>query len=319
MNGRWSGLLLGLAVSAACAAGNANPATGGRRAGTAAASTPAPGPGVRNAHGLAFDGRRVVLFGGASDRAVVGDTWGWNGERWQLLTATGPPPRTFPAMAGDAGGHRVYLFGGSKVLFGTEPGVAELLDDFWIWDGQGWTSWTGPRPPARAEASAAWDAGRARFVVFGGYTFDGRERRRLGDTWEFDGAAWQQTASDGPSPRSGAVMTHDGSNRRTLLFGGSGRRHDTWSWDGRVWTDVSGAAVPPRYNAAMTWDAAAGRVLRFGGWNGEARTADSWAWKDSAWTELAMSGPPARNHSGLAFDSRRGCAGYSWEATTATT
>jgi hypothetical protein len=130
------------------------------------------GPGVRNAHALAFDGRVALLFGGATASEVAGDTWGWDGRDWRRRAAGGPLPRTFPAVAGD-GASRVFLFG-SRVLFG-DDGLAgdragHLFRDTWIWDGAHWTEVPGPQPPARVEAAAPWDPKRKRMVLFGGYT-----------------------------------------------------------------------------------------------------------------------------------------------------
>jgi hypothetical protein len=49
-------------------------------------------PGVRNAHGLAFDARRgrVVLFGGADASAVRDDTWEYDGRVWHNVAGRGP-------------------------------------------------------------------------------------------------------------------------------------------------------------------------------------------------------------------------------------
>lgn len=43
-----------------------------------------PEIGVRNAHAMAYDnGRgRVILFGGADESKVCGDTWEWGEIRW---------------------------------------------------------------------------------------------------------------------------------------------------------------------------------------------------------------------------------------------
>ena len=145
-----------------------------------------PSLGVRNAHGVVYDGarRQVTLFGGADEGAVRNDTWGWNGRRWRLLATSGPVPRTFPVMAYDSARKRVLLFGGNRVLFGTDRTADTLLGDLWSWDGRRWSQLAegsvGPSP--RAEACGGYDEGRGRFVVFGGYSLAGGTRRRLGDT-----------------------------------------------------------------------------------------------------------------------------------------
>jgi hypothetical protein len=270
-------------------------------------------PGVRNAHMLAYDGRVALLFGGATDSAVVGDTWGWDGRNWQRLAASGPPARTFAAVGGD-GVSRVFLFGGSRVLFGGDasPGNADparhLLADTWAWDGTRWTEVPGPQPPARAEAAAAWDPKRKRLVMFGGYTWKAGVRERLQDTWEFDGAAWARFATAGPSPRSGAAMAFDPELGQVVLFGGSGATNDTWIWDGRAWSEVPAPTPPPgRFNAAMS-PAPGGNVLRFGGWDGQSRTADTWRLRGGLWTAVKTGdAPQARNHAAMTYDAKRDC------------
>ena len=96
--------------------------------------------GVRNAHAMAYDSDRgrVILFGGADESKVRGDTWEWDGRRWKLLSSAGPGPRTFPAMGYDPLRKRVVLFGGNRVLFGRNPDENRFLNDTWEWDGHNW-------------------------------------------------------------------------------------------------------------------------------------------------------------------------------------
>jgi len=144
-------------------------------AGVVLGCRPAPEPaiGVRNAHALAYDGNRgtVVLFGGANDSQVQGDTWLWNGDErvWRPLATGGPDPRTFPAMAWDEVRHEVVLFGGNRVLFGTDADRDTFLGDTWVLDAAGWSSRSVAGPSPRAEAALAFDPSRGRIVLFGGY------------------------------------------------------------------------------------------------------------------------------------------------------
>src|SRR4026209_1489077 len=52
---------------------------------------------------------------------------------------------------------------------------------------------TRPAPPAAYPVGAAYDSARARLVVFGGYVGG----RYVGDTWEWDGAAWTKSEQPG--------------------------------------------------------------------------------------------------------------------------
>jgi hypothetical protein len=275
-----------------------------------------PALGARNAHAMAYDAARgqTTLFGGADERSVRGDTWGWDGTRWQQLATGGPPPRTFPVMAYDPAGARVLLFGGNRVLFGTDRSASTLLRDLWAWDGSRWTELSdgASGPSARAEACGGYDEERRRFVVFGGYEKAGEKLNRLGDTWEWDGKAWARVADTGPAARSGAAMTYvpalAGKSAGMVLFGGSTGTPpppgDTWHWDGRHWTLLSGNAAAGRFNPLMAYDAARGTLLRFGGYVSGSRVDELWQMRGDGWTLLRERGPTARNHSAWAYDGK---------------
>ena len=268
--------------------------------------------GVRNAHGLAYDATRgeVVSFGGADDRAVLADVWSWNGKNWRRVSRRGPLPRTFPATAQDPNRNMVYLFGGNRALFGSGQPADTVLSDFWIWDGTKWSSLDAVGPGPRAEAAMTFDHARNRLVLFGGYRGTGRQRVRLGDTWEWDGTAWTLESTTGPTPRNNAAMVYDSDRRVSVLFGGSdgSASGETWEWDGRSWHRGTAPTVDARYNPVMVYDPLRHRVVRFGGWNGRERVGDTWLYDGRAWIRQPVMGPPARNHAAFAFDVRRGRA-----------
>jgi hypothetical protein len=163
-------------------------------------------PGVRNAHGLAYDAERarVLLFGGADEKSVRSDLWEWDGETWRLVASGGPPPRTFPALAYDRRRGRLVVFGGNRVLFGTDADSDTFLNDMWEWYQGVWHHVRVATPPARAEASMAYDSARGRLVLFGGYRSAQGGRERFGDTWEWDGSSWEQKRSRS-DPRPGTA------------------------------------------------------------------------------------------------------------------
>jgi len=72
---------------------------------------------------MVFDGIHVLLFGGASQNALLRDTWSWDGKHWTQIQDIGPGPRTFAAMAYDSNRSRTVLFGGA--------GQNALLGDTW--------------------------------------------------------------------------------------------------------------------------------------------------------------------------------------------
>jgi hypothetical protein len=267
-------------------------------------------PGPRNAHGAAYDLRdgSLVLFGGATAAEVRGDTWRWQGGPWRRVTDAGPNSRTFPAMTYDAARGEVVLFGGNRVLFGDSLRPPAMLGDTWVLREDVWTRVPAVGPSARAEAAMAYDAGRKRAVLFGGWDLapDGG-RRRLGDTWEWDGRRWMRVSEAGPAPRSGAAMAYAPEAGGVVLFGGSGGPlGDTWLWEGREWTRLPVDSAPGRFNTVMARDPGSGRLVRTGGWNGETRVSDTWELRKDGWVRIDSTGPAARNHAVLVSAPDRG-------------
>jgi hypothetical protein len=264
-------------------------------------------PTVLNAHALAFDGRTLVLFGGADERRVTGDTWVRHGNAWRQVILPGPGPRTFPSMVYDRRHDNVVLFGGHRVLFGDGFADENLFADTWIWNGRSWRQVPVPQAPsARAEAAIAYDSVRERAVLFGGYTIRDGKRERLGDTWEWDGRQWMLAATTGPSPRNSPAMTYDAAHQRVVLFGGSGATNDTWTWNGIVWQQLATNDVPGRFNSAMAYDEVRRAVVRFGGWDRTKRTNDTWELDGTTWRLVTENGPSPRNHTALTWDPTRG-------------
>jgi hypothetical protein len=201
----------------------------------------AQGPEPRAEAAMAYDGRRrrVVLFGGydrqkgASRR--FGDTWEWDGTRWERIDVEGPAARNNAAMVYDVARGRVVLFGGST---GRPSG------ETWEWDGRRWER-VGSADEGRYNCAMAYDARRGRIVRFGGW--DGSKRR--GDTWEWDGSAWLKVSDTGPEPRNHAAMAFDEVRGRVVLVGGHEGElvfGDVWEWDGSSWSRVTGCAPRKR-------------------------------------------------------------------------
>ena len=274
--------------------------------------TSAASIGVRNAHAMTYDtrARRTVLVGGADARAVRSDTWTWDHDRrgWRRLSAGGLPGRTFPALAYDAARGEAVLFGGNRVLFGTgTPDPATFFDDTWILERDTWTRRDVAGPPPRAEAAMAFDAGRNRMVLFGGYAQTSTGRVRYGDTWEWDGRRWMLKATSGPAPRNGAALAFDEQAGVTVLSGGppSLVGADTWEWDGAFWRQRPELSPPGRFNPVMVYHRAVTGLVRYGGWTGTARAADTWVRADGHWRQLPAEGPSPRNHSAMSYDVAR--------------
>jgi hypothetical protein len=228
------------------------------------------------------------------------------GPDWLLVSASSSPPaRDAQAMAYDSARGRVVLFAGANENHAVDFG------DTWEWDGTSWLE----RSPAvspipRFGHAMAYDAARARVVLFGGYDFF--SGAPLADTWEWDGNTWVETTPEtSPPARFGPAMAYDSKRERIVLFGGAGAESDlgdTWEWDGSAWTERTSEASPPaREYCSMAYDSARGRTVLFGGDSGSTYFGDTWEWDGTSWVErLPVTGPPGRTWQSLAFDDARG-------------
>lgn len=133
------------------------------------------------------------------------------------------------------------------------------------------TDWTlltpAVRPPMRAWMGMAYDLVRDRTVVAGG--FDDATGLALGDTWEFDGAAWTRVSAANAPARDCMYMAFAVSSLRTVLFGGLDsnfvRLGDTWEYDGATWTQTATGGPSPRVYMPLAYDVGRDRIVGFGG------------------------------------------------------
>jgi hypothetical protein len=147
------------------------------------------GPRPRFPAVFSYDGARrtVLLFGGhAIDQggfSTFGDTWTWDGSRWQELDRPGPTGRDGARSAFDVENGQTVVFGGFKLAPNRQN-----MGDTWIWDGNAWTL-TGARGPAgRNHHAMVYDPVRRRTLLFGGFNKPGPPA--LSDVWEWDGTEW---------------------------------------------------------------------------------------------------------------------------------
>ncbi len=142
-------------------------------------ATPASSPPARRGGTLVTDsgassGTQLVLFGGTNGMDDLADVWLWNGTTWgevgtsadpQARATDEPRPlgRSNGAVALDPTRRLLYVFGGER--------QGQLLDDLWRLDLRSAT-WQrldlDPRPPARKDASVAYDGILDRLLLFGG-------------------------------------------------------------------------------------------------------------------------------------------------------
>ncbi len=214
--------------------------------GTVWDSMTAVGPGPRADAFMVFDSARgvMVCFGGLSPGNVVhGDTWEYDGVAWAQRATTGPPARWIQRMAYDSDRGVTVMFGGAA--------ANGLLADTWEWDGTAWDSIEVAGPPARYGHAMAYDPVRHATVLFGGQTGFNFGVGPLGDTWEYDGAAWTRLSVAGPRDRTFVKMVYDDARQSMVLFAGydgGAMLSDTWELVTQHPTGVGGpggAGVAP--------------------------------------------------------------------------
>ena len=244
-------------------------------------------PPAREAAAMVYDEnfKNVVLFGGEGNGGLRNDTWIWTGgdiNSWEEVEpGTAPAIRKHAAMAFDPVSNSVILFGGQ--------GQSGVLGDTWRWNGSVWTQVTGltTSPSARGGAQMAYDG--QNLVLFGGYTLSGSTKVPNGETWVWNGTAWENATpadpADSPPGAYNGQMSFDG--RTAVLYGGitgpvtrdytasSNQQVKTithqagsaelWQWDRgeRKWSPTAGPEGYERWAEAMAYDGR--RVVFFGG------------------------------------------------------
>ena len=194
------------------------------------------------------------------------------------------------------------------MLYGDRGPKATTL---WGWDGSSWHAFNQPGPGLRRHIKLAYDSGRDRLVLYGG--FDDSGRILNSDTWEWDGQSWTRVAIDGPGPRASYALAFDSLRRRVVLFGGlssNGPVNDTWGWDGVRWTKLADDGPSPRAESAAVYDPRIQSILIAGGftmnrttapngqpaWSGRVYVRDTWAWDGERWRQGAGRRRCARVH-----------------------
>ncbi len=235
-------------------------------------------------------------------------------ERWLFLLTlqitgcggtTAPPPPPPPpsppppaltarhghAMVFDEAHHQLLLFGGT----GTEGGSASAdRNSLWSWNGTSWTLTSSGGPSPRYLASLVYDAGRQRVVLYGGQSGGFPNITVLSDTWEWDGTAWSQRATTGPSIRVHQAMAYDRARQRVVLYGGfneaQGEIRDIWEWDGTAWTQQSATTAGNVAGRGIAYDEKAS-VLYLYSVVASTVTVVADAWNGAALSRSPAAGP----------------------------
>ncbi|MCI4321523.1 MAG: PKD domain-containing protein, partial [Thermoplasmata archaeon] len=199
------------------------------------------------------------------------------------------------------------------------------LNDTWEYVGGHWspvcsTGCLGPAP--RWDASAAFDNGTSKMVVFAGETTVNGTVSNLNDTWTFaPSSGWTPVVlAFAPTPRAGAAIAWDGELNGLVLFGGVPLNSETWLLRNLTWfslaTSVAPGGVPSnRGGASLSPDPLNGSVVLFGGCTAlpcsTAVDSDTWVLANFGWHNITATasfggGPPPRGQSSLVPAGPRG-------------
>jgi PKD repeat protein len=253
-------------------------------------------PSPREGEALVYDpaGPYVLLFGGASGRGALHDTWTFADGRWTNLSSnlsTQPSSRYKAVVTYDAADGYVLLFSGHAGTY---------FNDTWKWENGAWTElFPTLAPSAREDSMMAYDPADGYVVLFGG---ENLADHLMNDTWTYLGGTWTNISSTlhhAPPTREAGSMIWDSTDGYILLFGGSndprGDLRDSWSYLGGVWTNLTNlsASTPSKRETLMLADDPIdGFALLFGGLKFPTSLADSWAYNNGTWTQLLVGNAP---------------------------
>ena len=171
---------------------------------------PLVSPSARSTAQMAWDGSRLILFGGS---LLDQSTWAWDGANWtQLAPVTKPPGRIEFTMTYDAARNQIVMFGGT--------GSGGILGDTWVWTGSNWVQKApATSPSVRRQAMTSYDSVIQQVVLFAGDLPGGAFFPD--EVWLWDGNNWrQQSQTPSPKTRSLGSMVYDGARQQVVLFGG---------------------------------------------------------------------------------------------------
>ena len=185
-------------------------------------------------------------------------------------------------------------------------------------------------PDARREFVAIYDVQRDRYLIFGGWGFNGPSPDGLyNEIWALSLAptpTWTQLipAAPGPGERHSPQWGYDPARQRLLVFGGYGHHYpggmneylnDVWelSLDGTpTWTELNPSGTPPagRLAGAAVYDPLRQRFVGFGGTRG--LPTDTWELDlsgEPAWSTIDTdsAGPPGSYWMTMVYDPVRDC------------
>lgn len=240
---------------------------------------------------LAFDGEKIILFGGIhrGDNGqyggpASGETWFWDKDKWVHLISNNETARFNHNMIYDELRKKVVLFGGGH------------FDQIWEWNRHqnNWKLASQISSITSINGGMCYDSKRKIIVIFGGIN----NTLNINSTFEWNGTEWKTIKTNHfPSPRSAHSIIYDQNRNKVVLYGGTSPNlqtsnpydsilyYDTWEYDGFDWTKIETNAPTVSSYHSMVYDPINNQTLLFGGRGKNSFSNTIWKFKDSIWKE----------------------------------
>lgn len=256
-------------------------------------------PACVNEGGTAYQqhNQTVLLFGGVctGSTPTLGETWEWNGTKWNEITTNVSNRTVDEAMMYDAWRQETIAFGGTPA-FSTVPQsvTTRYRDAKWLFASDA------VRPAPRSLYAFATDPVSNTIWMLGGLNETGA--LYLDDFWSYHNGQWSVIPFDQNQP-VGCVtpLAAFDTNRSKLVVTCAGS--ETYEWDGLKWAAYAPKNTPTgRRFANMVYDAQLKKVVLFGGHDGTNFRNDTWTWDGTNWTEVKKDRPPNRASFAMWYD-----------------
>lgn len=248
-------------------------------------TTTGTAPSPRSEAAVAYDTVRgqLVVFGGRTATAYLGDTWVLRDRVWNLLTTTGPSARSAAAVGYDP-------IQGAVVLAGGETSATGLAADTWMLDDTTWTQ-VGDLDAVRG-ARMTWSPAHQRLVLLGGLGATAYSSK----VWQFNVDRWTALTTTGAPARAYHTLTTLIDQGGIVAVGGTkgeGPSTSNVTLTGDTWSSATENLGPSsRVGVGVTYDPIRGVTVMYGGIDGGGVTNETWEWNGLSWRQAATSVEP---------------------------
>jgi hypothetical protein len=280
---------------------------------TTVISPPAP----RIAARMTFDpvlGESLLYGGNSSNGGGHGDTWTFNGTRWQQLAdPVKPRARWESSLAYDPTRGVAVAYGGRDIPVD--------FDETWEWHGDVWTRVSPVLTPGPLIThGSTFDPIRNRVVVSFGHASGICQI----NSYSYDalGSSWDPIPGTRPLPRCRVELVPSDAHQGVVMHGGSNSgnpRSDTWVLRVNGWEELATTNAPLRSDYAMSYDSRRAEVVIYGGDAGLQYVGETWVLRGTDWVQIPTSGPGVRTSAAMIYDPVRGVSiliGGDYRSTT---